>query len=135
MAYLNWKDSKVFIGTRPHSRFQTVLTLKLRSEDRIALLSSLEDVYYRDEGELRLDLPSNWVVFWKKREQGSRTLLAHPQKEEWVATLALEFDLADRMMSKLKELGNQGSLLLSELGPLDSISNFEIELLQDESPR
>lgn len=131
MAYLNWKESELKIGVSSHpdhSKFKTQLNLTLDQELRASLLNALEDVYLNNEGELRLDLAQGWVVFWKMREQGSRVLLSHPQEKEWVGTLALDLEVAEKLLSALKGLQSGEAVVISQLGLLESMSNLDVSL-------
>src|SRR4051794_29099476 len=107
MGHLDWKDSTVVLEVAPETRPETrpktqidtrlksLLVLKIQSVDLPVFIQNLEQVYCHQEGELRLELPQNWVLYWKTKENASRVLLAHPQPERWVATFALELALAE----------------------------------------
>jgi len=77
---------------------------------------------------LRQDLPRNCVLFWKTRDEESRLLLAHPQKEEWVATFALEARHAREFLQALETLTPNHSILLSAFGFCGSVSNTDLTL-------
>jgi hypothetical protein len=82
-------------------------------------------VYSRLEGELRLELPNGWAVFWKEREGESRLLIAHPSAEVWVATCALTREHGLTVLERLRE-GLE--ITVGEAVPLASISNVEVTL-------
>jgi hypothetical protein len=104
------------------------------------LIPYLEEIFVRATAgsgrELRMDLSGGWTVFWKSRESGSRLLLAHPEHQEWVATVALEPALGQKLVERLKELNAGQSLTIHELGEelgiefynLGAVSNVEIQI-------
>jgi hypothetical protein len=84
----------------------------------------------REGGELRLELPEGWTLFWKRRDGESRVLLAHPETDRWVATLAVSGERVEDVLSGLEGLRGSGDRL--DLGPAagsGSTSNLEIELV------
>ena len=141
MPYLDWaaqlqvlsesdsplKDSGSHDGSAPSSK--KLLTLDLsRLADSDVLLQSLEDLMGRPHSELRLSLPKNWTVFWKLRHEGeSRLLAAHPEENTWVGTVSFASELMERVIHFLKTRESE-ALLLSELGVMSSISNFDLKL-------
>jgi hypothetical protein len=82
--------------------------------------------------ELRVDLPDQWIVFWKKRASDTRLLLAHPEKDEWVATAALEETHGLNLVSALKKLSPGDGISIHELGAdlyeSGSVNNLELRL-------
>ena len=128
MPYLNWKTREIRKTIEPHADARSTLALNLSAEERAQLLPMLEEVYAHGGAELRLDLPGEWIIFWKSRESESRLLLAHPQRDEWVATVALESEHGRRLLQRLGELGTGDALSISELGAIGSVSNVEIIL-------
>jgi hypothetical protein len=135
MPYLNWKDesalrqeiSPVAPGSVPGSGPMR-LVLGLGASHVAALLSLLQEVLGEGGGELRVDLPRNWIVFWKLREGGSRLLVAHPQPDEWVATIALSPEHAQLLLGELRGLEVGSSFALSELEATGTVSNLELTL-------
>jgi len=140
MAYLNWKDSSAtLVQVASHSIYGTQLILRLLPEQLQELIAELQDLYLQGGSELRVRLPQDWIMFWKRRDDGSRCLLAHPEKNDWVGTVALDPLAAEKVLFALKTLEVGRSLVLSELCVLDSVSNLEVSIsavlnLQD-SPR
>lgn len=102
------------------------MSLHVTKDQRAELLGFLEEVYLRGGSELRVDLPGNWILFWKTRESESRLLLAHPQHDEWVATLALEAEHGRRVLDAVRALQMGDVVSLSEQGAIGSISNVEV---------
>jgi hypothetical protein len=125
MPYLNWVEAplQLFTSTLPQQGIQ--LTFELGTVDVNLLLSHLEDVYLQSGNELRVGLPGGWTIFWKHRTTGSRALVAHPQADEWVATIALSEDFAKQLISSLRTLESGQLLILSSIGSLDPVSNFD----------
>jgi hypothetical protein len=128
--YLNWKSGAVRQEVQPHPEQprRMLMRLELDEAGRAALAPLLREVYAEDGGELRLDLPREWVVFWKRREGESRLLLAHPAEDQWVATIALEANLGGKLAAALEALPGGESFRVGALGPLGSVSNLELEI-------
>lgn len=131
MPFLNWRRQTLKQEVLPHSTLQNQLKLTLDVPSLAALVDSLHGTFERGEGELRLDLPQGWILFWKVREGDSRLLLAHPQKDEYVTTAALRLDHGQRVVADLRALQAGGEVRVAELGILLSIpsagfSNTEI---------
>lgn len=132
MSYLNWTDKPIRQTVEPYSSFQTHLKLELKASEILTLSSSLESVFVHQGAELRLELPQSWLLFWKIREEGSRILLAHPEAEHWVATIALSSEFGTKLLGALKILKVGQTLCLSQLGSLSSFSNLEISIFCQE---
>jgi hypothetical protein len=135
MAYLNWKASPLTKRVAPHldpGRREPgyVLDLEIGREAARELASALSEVLVPGRGELRLDLPDEWIMFWKWREDESRLLLAHPQAEEWVTTVALDSDHGQRLLESLEAAAASQSpetkVRIGELGVVGSVSNVEV---------
>ncbi len=135
MPYLNWKERSLRLQAGPHARLGTELAISLGAPEREELAASLVSVFAYAEGgiqpELRVDLPAGWSVFFKLRAQGgdeSRLLVAHPETDAWVATLALSQGHAAAFLGALSGLGEAGELRTSELGAFAGVSNCELVL-------
>ena len=144
MPYLNWKEPKEGKSSahsmRPlpaGSEGRSQMGLSFTGEEVQLLIPYLEEIFFRGGYELRMDLFGGWTVFWKSRESGSRLLLAHPEHQEWVATVALEPALGQKLIERLKELMAGQSLSIHELGEelgiefysLGAVSNVEIRII------
>lgn len=125
MPYVNWSRSSVSREFVPHSRFEKSMRLRFASTELAELADHLDRVL-ETQAELRMDLPSNVIVFWKTRETETRLLLAHPEPEQWVATAALEPQHGRRLIERLRALEQGQEISLSELGPIAAFSNLEI---------
>lgn len=132
MPYLNWTNKPIRQNVEPHLFFETHLKLELRATEISTLGSSLESVFVHHGPELRLELSDSWILFWKMREEGSRILLAHPEAEQWVATIAFSSDLGVKLIEALKGLKASQTLSLSQFGTLNSFSNLEISIFYQE---
>lgn len=126
MPYVNWKEREIRKHVDAHEDARSTLSLGLSEDELAQLIPFLEEVFLRGGSELRLDLPENWILFWKSRESESRLLLAHPQRGEFVTTLALEVEHGKRVIDALKALGSGDALSVSEHGMIGSVSNVEI---------
>jgi hypothetical protein len=133
MPYLNWKEQtalKQEIAPHESESSRQRLTLWLDKQPLEQLLPMLREVLAEEGGgELRLDLPRGWIIFWKKREGESRLLLAHPQQDEWVATVALNSEHAGLLIERLEKLGSGQTLSLGELASTGGVSNLELTLV------
>jgi hypothetical protein len=141
MPYLNWKEHS--IGHSMHhpkegdattysvSHSVAKMQLDLEAQDLATLIQGLEQVF-TSGGELRVDLPDQWIVFWKTRPSETRLLLAHPAQEEWVATAALEETHSQNLVSALKKLSSGEGVSVHELGAdlyeSGSVNNLELRL-------
>jgi hypothetical protein len=126
MAKLDWSQAKILKQVVPGNRFEWQLNLQMGLSDVQVLGPYLEDVYLRDQGELRVDLGDQWTLFWKKRDFESRSLMAHPNANEWVLTLALTEDFGNLMIDTIKRMRQGDTLVLSQTGPLGRQSNADL---------
>ncbi len=113
MAYFNWKDRKIQPRIDPvesaADRWRMALTMV--EGEWGEFLQGLEGLSREEFQEFRVDLPGDWILFCKVRPLGSvesRLLVAHPQEEQWVASLSLSRShleaLIERMRLDLGEL-------------------------------
>jgi hypothetical protein len=155
MPYLNWKEHRIghsmeHTGSgsgRADGLSVARMQLDLDSAELEVLVQQLEQVFAPAEqsgsagneshfssmaAELRVDLPDQWIVFWKKRASDTRLLLAHPQEDEWVATAALEETHGQNLVSALKKLSSGQGISIHELGAdlyeSGSVNNLELRL-------
>jgi hypothetical protein len=124
MAFLAWQKSAADLAVAEHPTLQLQLTLRLSRDEARELAAALREVQEEPRSELRHTISGAWTVFWKLREGESRSLLAHPEPESWVATLALEPGHLARVVERLES--GSPEFALSELAPVDWISNFEL---------
>jgi hypothetical protein len=143
MPYLNWKQSSLEQEVVPHvaselapgasqdmARDKMSLTLKFSASELEEFLPRLEEVFAAgSSGELRLDMPANWLSFWKLREGESRLLIAHPQADEWVTTVALTAEHAALVLGRMRGLKAGQSVVVGELAPTGNVSNVELTLV------
>lgn len=136
MPYLNWRSGE----TRPEGSYRQEITqeegsfprrehllrLTLSPEALEVLAQRLEELYSQGCGELRIDLPEGWILFWKSREEESRLLVAHPQPGEWVTTVALEAKHGMLLASSLRQMKKGESRPVSQGGIIGRVSNVEI---------
>jgi hypothetical protein len=129
MPYLDWTQKSVRLIATPLTGGKLQLTLGLKREELQRLESDLTEVYLQGGRELRMGLPQEWVLFWKKREEGSRLLVAHPQPNEWVGTVALDEAFGQQLLSGLKKLEEGASFTVNRLSPVASVSNLELIMI------
>jgi hypothetical protein len=92
------------------------------------LLPALQSTFEQGAGELRLDLPQEWSLFWKLREGESRVLVAHPSTDQWVGTLALEKPFAEKLIARLLVLSTGQDLRIGSVAAVSGVSNLELTL-------
>ena len=126
MAKVDWSQAKILKQVVAGSRFEWQMNLQMDLSDLQASIQYLEDVYLRDQGELRVDLPEKWVKFWKKRDFESRSLMAHPSSNEWVLTLALTEAFGIFVIDTMKRMKPGDKLVLSQIGTLAKQSNADL---------
>jgi hypothetical protein len=126
MIYLNWTETHIPIEVVSPALDKVLLKMKLNDDQVHSLVQYLEEVYQDSRQELRLGLSPEWTLFWKQREEGCRALMAHPEKDEWVGTLALEVMAGKKLLSALINLKEEPSFQLSKSVTLASVSNLDI---------
>ncbi len=139
MAYLNFRDPfqkpgdetppappvSVEFGTHPKLQWKATFTFP--DDTRLKMTRAFRDLLNTDNpgSEIRMDFPAGWTLFWKAREADeSRLLLAHPEKEEWVATFVLSRALLETVR---KNFESGLPFLISEAGLISKLSNIEFE--------
>jgi hypothetical protein len=132
MPYFDWK-AKVGVALRvtDHERLETELQVTLTEERIFELHEALSGVFQQAEAELRVDFPGNWTLYWKARDGESRMLLAHPEKDEWVGTVAWAQSTAGVLLGELSALRTRsGDLVLSEVSRVSGFSNLEVRVVR-----
>lgn len=125
VPFLNWKKNAVTVNFGPGTAHEMSLTLALGDAEFDLLSKGLSGVLETRTSELRIDLPSGWTLYFKVREGESRQFLAHPEHNEWVATLALS---ESHMQSVVKKIDAKEPMVLSHLEEIHSMSNVDVEL-------
>jgi hypothetical protein len=136
MPFLNWKESPIqqTVDSLDSGAIRWSIAIKKRElEDLIAGLGEIlagtangasEEV---SPAELRLSLPGDSAIFWKLSSSGSKLLMARPEVDRWVATLALEQGHMGRVLDRLKLLSEGQFLEVGKMGDqVLSVSNLEI---------
>lgn len=131
MSHLNWRELSLFQTIEPKNpqgprSGRDQFRLQITWDAVQSLIPHLEEVYLKEENELRVSLPNEWVLFFKKRESENRALLAHPQPGVWVTTVALERLFAQKWVDQMKSLAKGQVLFLSQYVPLGSVSNVDL---------
>lgn len=100
------------------------------SEENALLLerleSSVESLLNEAQSELRLDFSSQFTLFLKMKQDGSKLLVAHPEEDEWVATAILS---KDQMEEFLKHLHEKRSISFEDLGRFSKMSNLRLRFV------
>ena len=131
MPFLSWVEESVSHESVEVSPGRMRLVLNLSEGHGVALLKSLEELFYKPSKELRLVISEEWTLFWKVREEGSRLLVAHPQSQEWVGTVALERQAGQTFVDRLRDLEMGASLTLHEVVPVHPVSNLVLQIRKD----
>jgi hypothetical protein len=154
MAYLNLKtpefEKAITLGVVPAvasprpgvNSEKTLITLTLSPEALARWVQELKllwpakgepDGKTDTHAELRVDLPQNWIVFCKARPTGTRLLVAHPERGEWVTTVAIEQRLTSMLTQALESFARGESseqfdvnAFLSEHTRIDGVSNVTL---------
>ncbi len=85
----------------------------------------------KTHGEVRLDLPRGWTLYWRWRSSDSRFLVAHPEKDQWVATVSLSdsvFALLESGIGIGAMTPGSDPILLNELDGAYPLSNLIVAL-------
>lgn len=125
MPYLDWSAEAVSAALKTESSSLSLMQLGIPAELWEPWLTELEACLRSDEQELRLELPKGWRLFWKVRADDSRLLLAHPEIDAYVGTLALNKSHADELLAKMRG-GGGVAVRVGALGELASVSNFDL---------
>jgi hypothetical protein len=128
MPFLSWIEERVSHESLEIAPGRVRLVLKLSAVHVTALLSHLEALYGQSGKELRLVVSEEWTIFWKMREEGNRLLLAHPQPQEWVGTIALEKHAGQSLVTQLGQLEAGLALVVHEVLPVQGVSNLVLEI-------
>jgi hypothetical protein len=128
MAYLNWKNESLVLSQMDASAQGILLKLELKPEQAAPLKELLLEVAQGTSRELRVDLTNGWTVFWKLRaDETNKLLLAHPEVDQWVATVALSQQGYEHCLQSLCG-ATPCSFQLSQIGGAAPGNNFDLSL-------
>lgn len=122
----------VSLGMAGHARLETELSLQLDEQAWVDFKGELKRVFKTREAELKLVLPGNWTVYWKARSGESRVLLAHPEKDQWVGTVAWSEDRVDALLGAFESASDADGTAewrLSEQDRLTFPSNLDVRIV------
>ena len=125
MAFLKYSEVDCDIENSLESRDAISVSIGLNLEKWRALSDALGRIANREGSELRTDFPGGWTIFWKIRDGDSRFFVAHPEPDQWVATLALSESHLTMIRERLKQ-GFEGTL--SDLETVSRMSNVEVKI-------
>lgn len=129
MPFMNWTERSVQIETKMNPEATSQMTIVLGVAERDELLEALTEVFSGPFLELRLDLPRKWTVFWKIKTGDSRVLLAHPEVDTWVATVAVTTEASRLLLDQIRDLkAGEASLDIGLAVDVSSVSNLELAL-------
>ncbi len=119
-----------------HAKYQTELSLFLVAEHATQLAAHLQQMTPTKGVTLSpLSLKAKdpaygdqWTLYWKVQTATgpSRLLLAHPNKDEWVATLSLDAPMLQQVTQALAAQVARGTIRIETLGALHWSSNFHL---------
>lgn len=125
MGFLKFTDTECEVVSEFGARDAVVVTIGLSAESWRTFAARLGEIANREGSELRTDFPGGWTIFWKIRDGDSRFFVAHPETDQWVATLAL----SESHLGAIREkLANGFAGPLSELEPVNRMSNVEVKV-------
>jgi hypothetical protein len=132
MAFLRYSEVECEIeqdlAGDPGIRDAISVFIRLAPERWRALALALGEIKNREGSELRTDFPRGWTIFWKIRDGESRFFVAHPEPDQWVATLALSENHLERIRDRLASGEFEGPL--SKLEAVSRMSNVEVHTRQ-----
>jgi hypothetical protein len=123
MPYLGFTEENSEI--RMDAKAAVEVEVALTRADWVRVEEALGELSGREGNELRTDFPSGWTIFWKIRDGESRFFVAHPETDQWVATLALSKTHLEAARGRMRE-GVPGSL--SRLERVSRMSNVEVKI-------
>lgn len=126
MPILAWNKPAVELKLLDHPSLTTQLELRLLPDEAKQLAESLRALICEPGTELRHTVSSGWTLFWKARDSESRSLLAHPELDLWVATLALVPEHLEQVALIMETLVPHATISLADLFPLGGLSNFNL---------
>jgi hypothetical protein len=125
MAFLKFSEAACEVESELGARESIAVTIGLDAEKWADLARELGEIVNREGSELRTEFPSGWTIFWKIRDGDSRFFVAHPETDQWVATLALSPTHLERIRERLVS-GFEGPL--SSLETVSRMSNVEVKV-------
>jgi hypothetical protein len=126
MPYLAWTKGNDELRFSEHQRLGSQLVIRLNPSEREELLRELGALLEFRSRELRIEISCGWTIFCKLRDSESRSLLAHPDPGNWVATLAFDVPDLKRVLSALEN--PNGPFSLCQTIALGGLSNLELIL-------
>jgi hypothetical protein len=117
---------------RPHATLTSDLVFQADADTCRALVEVLEGVRAggREAFVVLPPLPvagmpaQRWETYWKRRDaEDSRLMVAHPEPNLWVATIALPDSVLGAVVGALKE---GGAVRIEDLGPIHAFSNLHV---------
>lgn len=125
MSYRNFTKKEITIEILDHPQFETLVSLTLAPQDRHELVEALIEVKNLETKELRVDFASLLTLFFKIREGESRLLVARPELNTCVGTLALS---ASHLSLLIDQLKNSNTVDVRHLETVNRMSNFEVRI-------
>ena len=127
MSFRNFSHRDVKIEIQQHARFESMMVVHLSSEVKAELIEALKEVVDGKTNELRVDLPNQMTLFFKVREGDSRILVARPETDILVGTLALLKNHMDLLISQLSV--PEVSIDITKVASVHRLSNLEVRFI------
>ena len=117
---------------RKHAEFQKDLVLSMDDAAGKVFRGLLDSIRAESREALvilpKLTLPDGvsqrWETYWKQRDaEDSRAMVAHPERDLWVATLALSASAIEGIARSL-DLGE--TVRLESFGPMHAFNNLHV---------
>jgi hypothetical protein len=135
MAYLNLKAEGIEVKVDASREEKVSISIgSLPSKVRATLSEEIAGIVALGDGEihqeLRIDFTDTLTLFIKRREGGSRMLVAHPETGYWVGTLAITRTHGEVLASALNVTSfvekDDQRVGVHQLEKVDRASNLEL---------
>lgn len=133
MLSVNWIEKKLNLTQNEHPKLKTELAISVTA-DELGELHHALSMATSTNTELKIQCSAEWTVYFKLRELGARTStsrLAHPQPNEWVASLRLTPEHAHKFMESIiltSAMPGSRTIRLSEQATFDTVANFSLAI-------
>jgi hypothetical protein len=74
----------------PEEEGKTRVEFRCHTSDRESLFQEIKKLNLGDE--LKVEWGKGWILFFKIREGQTRSVVAHPEAQEWVASIAFSIE-------------------------------------------
>lgn len=114
------------IEVQPHLTLQTRLIVTLSSEARDFLLENFSAFLSDPAMELKIELPSNWTLYFKCKRGQARLFLAKPQAGVWVGSAEIDPEHGERVRQAIAALTVGAVYSIAESEAVHPLSNLDL---------